>query len=141
MLVRKGAILPMMPVMQYIHEKKDYPITLKVYPGSVGQKTEFRLYEDDGTTTDYLKQQYSTTQYLCETSQEKISLTISAPENKGYAVQGKRSYELVIRLEEKPGKLLVNNKKYRYKWEEASKTCTLLHPVAAEELLVEILKK
>src|SRR5690606_5148565 len=49
-LVKRGSIIPMMPVMQYIHEKQDYPLTLQVFPGPEKTSSEFLMYEDDGVT-------------------------------------------------------------------------------------------
>jgi alpha-glucosidase/alpha-D-xyloside xylohydrolase len=50
--VRAGAILPIDPPRQYVDEPTDQPTTLSVYPGADG---EFVLYEDDGSSLDYLR--------------------------------------------------------------------------------------
>jgi alpha-D-xyloside xylohydrolase len=44
-------------VQQYIAQKPDAPIELRVYPG---KDAAFTLYEDEGTTYDYEKGQYTT---------------------------------------------------------------------------------
>jgi alpha-glucosidase/alpha-D-xyloside xylohydrolase len=49
---RAGAIIPLDPVRQYTAEPTEKPTALKVYPGADG---EFVLYDDDGTSLDYLK--------------------------------------------------------------------------------------
>lgn len=48
--VRGGAILPLGPVQQYVHEKSDEPLKVNIYPGEDGK---FLLYEDDGASFDY----------------------------------------------------------------------------------------
>jgi alpha-glucosidase/alpha-D-xyloside xylohydrolase len=50
--VRAGAIIPFDPIRQYTAESVTEPTTLRIYPGADGN---FTLYEDDGTTLDYLK--------------------------------------------------------------------------------------
>jgi alpha-D-xyloside xylohydrolase len=56
LLVKAGAILPMGPVTQYVDEKPDAPITLNVYTGADGK---FSLYEDDGVSNGYLRNEFS----------------------------------------------------------------------------------
>lgn len=57
--VKSGSIIPMMPVMQYIHQVQDYPITFRVY--GPDDPSSFTLYEDDGVTNDYKKNIFSST--------------------------------------------------------------------------------
>jgi|SRR5579875_94644 len=52
LFVRAGAILPLGPVKQYVHEKVDAPLSVTIYPGADGS---FLLYEDDGISFDYRK--------------------------------------------------------------------------------------
>jgi alpha-glucosidase/alpha-D-xyloside xylohydrolase len=48
--VRAGAILPFGPVKQYVDEKADEPLVVRIYPGADGS---FHLYEDDGKSFNY----------------------------------------------------------------------------------------
>ncbi|HEY3783082.1 MAG TPA: TIM-barrel domain-containing protein [Fimbriimonadaceae bacterium] len=50
--VRAGTILPLGPVIQYIGEKPEDPIELRIYPGA---NANFTLYEDAGNNNDYRK--------------------------------------------------------------------------------------
>ena len=52
LFMKAGSIIPMMPVMQYIHERDNYTIILRVFPKQNSVAT-FTLCEDDGTTNDY----------------------------------------------------------------------------------------
>jgi alpha-D-xyloside xylohydrolase len=54
--VRAGSIVPFGPDQQYIGEKDASTLTLYVYAGAAGQ---FSLYEDDGSTYDYERRQFS----------------------------------------------------------------------------------
>ncbi|GGX79775.1 alpha-xylosidase [Pseudoduganella dura] len=56
LFVKAGSIVPMGPVTQYVDEKPDAPVTLKVYTGADGQ---FSFYEDDGVSEDYQRGKYS----------------------------------------------------------------------------------
>jgi alpha-D-xyloside xylohydrolase len=55
--VRAGSILPLGPVQQYVTEKPDSPVELRVYPGA---DANFTLYDDEGTTYDYEHGQFAT---------------------------------------------------------------------------------
>jgi alpha-D-xyloside xylohydrolase len=54
--LRAGSIVTFGPAQQYIGEKPPNPLTIYVYAGADGR---FSLYEDDGVTYDYEKQQFS----------------------------------------------------------------------------------
>lgn len=54
--VRAGSILPLGPDLQYTSEKRADPLTLLVYTGA---DAHFSLYEDDGLTYGYERQQFS----------------------------------------------------------------------------------
>ncbi len=58
--VRAGAVIPMGPAMQYVGEKALDPLSLYVFPGD---KAEFTLYEDDGTSMNYTSGEFATTRY------------------------------------------------------------------------------
>jgi alpha-glucosidase (family GH31 glycosyl hydrolase) len=54
--IRAGAILPLGPVKQYSGEKVDQPLSVSIYPGSDGS---FLLYEDDGSSFNYRKGEWT----------------------------------------------------------------------------------
>ena len=56
LLVRAGSVVPLAPVQQYVGEKADSPLQLRIYPGADGH---FTLYDDDGSTYRYEKGQCS----------------------------------------------------------------------------------
>jgi alpha-D-xyloside xylohydrolase len=53
---RAGSIIPMGPDLQYIGEKPDDPITLKIYGGASG---DFSMYEDEGVNYNYQRGAFS----------------------------------------------------------------------------------
>jgi alpha-D-xyloside xylohydrolase len=56
LLVRAGSIVPLGPVEQYVNQKPDSPVELRIYPGADGH---FTLYADDGLTYHYEQGQRS----------------------------------------------------------------------------------
>lgn len=56
--VKAGAIVPLGPYLQYVAEKPDDPLELRVYRGADGT---FTLYEDEGDNTNYERDHYATT--------------------------------------------------------------------------------
>jgi alpha-D-xyloside xylohydrolase len=58
LLVKAGSIVPLGPVEQYVGEKADAPLEVRIYPGADGR---FMLYADDGTTYGYEHGQSSRT--------------------------------------------------------------------------------
>ena len=100
-----------MPVMQYIHADKHYPVTLKVFPGSSGAAA-FQLYEDDGTTNDYKKNIASRTDVSYESDDKHVRFTIDIRETGGY--QGDvRNYIVEIPAAGKPRSVTINGEKMK----------------------------
>ncbi|WP_298738766.1 DUF5110 domain-containing protein [uncultured Chitinophaga sp.] len=75
--VRAGAIIPVDPIRQYTAQTVNDPTTLKVYRGADGQYT---LYEDDGTSEDYLKGKTTLTRFTWDDDAGKFTI---APLSKG----------------------------------------------------------
>jgi alpha-glucosidase/alpha-D-xyloside xylohydrolase len=50
--IRAGSIIPVDPLRQYVSEKVEGDLTLRIYTGEDG---DYTLYEDDGISNDYLK--------------------------------------------------------------------------------------
>lgn len=111
--IKKGTIIPMMPVMQYIHEKKDFPILLYVTKPNEAQSVAFNLYEDDGESTAYLQNQHSNTRFELKTEKNAAVVKIHPRENKGYVHDGKRGYIIKIPATKKPGSVVINAEKIK----------------------------
>jgi alpha-glucosidase len=109
LFVRSGSIIPMMPVMQYIHQQKNYPIILKVFPKNSG-KISFELYEDDGISNDYKKDVASKRNITCESSKGQITLTVDSDKQSSYKPE-QRNFLVEIPLSEKPSAVLINGQK------------------------------
>ena len=156
--VKKGSIIPMMPVMQYIHEKKDYPLFIHIFPNYEDEIAKFELYEDDGESLDYLKDIYSKTLFSCTTQDDQYETTISY-EDKGFKTSDNRNFILKYHLEEKPNNILVDNKTINmvseeeiaksidnnskasiWSWDDKTKECWVQMPDKKKSLNITIIK-
>ncbi len=86
LFVRAGSIVPSGPAIQHTGNNSHSPVTLNVYTGADGS---FSLYEDDGTSRQYLHGRYS--RIPLKWDERTKTLTIGAREGNGYAgMAGKR---------------------------------------------------
>jgi alpha-glucosidase len=70
--VKAGSIIPLQPVMQYVDEKPIDCLTFKVFPGT----GEGILYEDDGSSFEYIQGIYSTTKYQVYQENQELIIEI-----------------------------------------------------------------
>jgi alpha-glucosidase len=110
LFVRKGSIIPMMPIMQYIHEEKNYPITLRVFPSSI--KSHFELYEDDGESNDYKKDVFSKTGFTTKAYKDKLEIEIAKRIEAGFSPEA-RDFILEVPLAQKPTAIILDNVKIK----------------------------
>ena len=69
--VRAGAIIPIDPVRQYMAETVREPTTVRVYSGADGQ---FRLYEDDGVSQEYLAGSFAWTNFKWDDRARRLAI-------------------------------------------------------------------
>lgn len=111
MFVKQGAIIPKMPVMQYVGEIDNAAMTFEIFP-STKEKTTFELYEDDGETNDYKKDVFSKTLIQVDGQENQCEIIINAPENTGFTLE-KRNFVVEVHLPEMPKKVMVDGKKIK----------------------------
>lgn len=158
LFVKKGSIIPQMPVMQFIGEIHDYPLILEIFPASTNRKAQFNVYEDDGETEDYKKDMYLRRKVLCASKEEylEISCTVEA-ENQYEGLM--RDHFYLVHMEEKPAKVNVAGKKIKtYKpgtmeqlaledvrrtgwiWNQQTRVCLIRIPAGATSEIITIEK-
>jgi alpha-glucosidase (family GH31 glycosyl hydrolase) len=71
---RAGAILPTGPVKQYTGEKVEGPLDIAVYPGANGS---FLLYEDDGSSFNYKKGEWTGIQMAWNDARKALTLRLA----------------------------------------------------------------
>ncbi len=89
--VRAGSIVPLGPEIQYAGQKAGAPIELRVYPGA---DASFTLYQDDGTTYDYEKGEYSTIPMRWNDSAH--TMTIGARQGSFPGIVAQRTFDVVL---------------------------------------------
>lgn len=109
MFVKAGSIIPQMPVMPYIGADPNAPLIFEVFPDT--KEARFELYEDDGVSLGYQKEQYRRTTVRCTPKEGFIELTISPEELGNYRPFNPRNYWIRIHLDTKPSKVYLNNQR------------------------------
>jgi alpha-glucosidase len=110
LLVKKGSVIPMMPVMQYIHEKKIFPIFFEIFPANENEKASFELYEDDGESLDYQKDTFLKTNVDCLTRTGNYEIRIEK-KGKGYQPPGRRNFIFQLHIDSRPKLVMWNSRK------------------------------
>ncbi len=111
LFVKKGSIIPMMPVMNYIHEREDYPLLVHIFPAQLNQQASFELYEDDGESLDYQRDIFGKTFINCKSISTGYELIISSTETNGFVGNKNRDMIIQLHLDKKPKTILAGSKK------------------------------
>lgn len=116
-LVKKGSILPKMPVMDYIGQMENTPMIFEIFPSE--KASSFSLYEDDGVTNDYKKDEFARTDIEVISEEDELQISIEKPEiSGGFEFSEKRNFWLEVHLSEKPSSVLNSKKLKRSKKEK-----------------------
>ncbi len=111
--VKKGSILPKMPVMQYIGEMQNYPVLFEIFPATEGKTAAFELYEDDGESNDYKIDVCKLTNITCASSSESWKVRIERSVKNGFNNQIVRNNGLNVHLDKCPSAVLLNGEKVK----------------------------
>jgi alpha-glucosidase len=97
--LREGAILPLGPVMQYVGEMAEEPLTLVCALGPEdGAHAEGALYEDDGASRDNERGVWSRTHFTAERVARRIIVRAARPDGPYRAARGAITIELRLPL-------------------------------------------
>jgi len=111
--VKRGSIIPQMPVMQYIGEKKNAPVWFEVFPASEGRSAVFTLYEDDGETNNYKRGICSKTEVKCVSAKEAWNVSVLRHNENGRNPETDRNFGIKIHLEQAPQSIFLNSVKLK----------------------------
>lgn len=111
--VKRGSIIPQMPVMQYIGEKKNAPVWFEVFPATEGRTATFMLYEDDGETNNYKKDSCNKTEVKCVSAKEAWNLSLLRHNENGRNPETVRNFGIKIHLEQTPQTIVLNSVKLK----------------------------
>lgn len=145
--VKSGSIIPQMPVMQFIKEKKNAPIWFEIFPALQGRSASFVLYEDDGETNNYKKDSCRRTEITCFSQKEAWNLSIIQNQVGMKSTEPNRNLGIRIHLDKAPREVLVDTGKLKstsldklekswyeisdkpsWCWDKASNTCWVKLP-------------
>ncbi len=90
---RAGAIIPVDPVRQYMAQKVDGPTTLEVFSGANGS---FTMYEDDGTSLDYLKDVGTWTRFTWDDAAKRLTIEPAPPAGVTNVDRGPREFRVRV---------------------------------------------
>ncbi len=93
LFVREGSIIPMIPVMQHVHESPWSDLTFHLYPAQRGQ---FLLYEDDGVSTAYKNGAFRTTLIDQKVNAQTWTITVGAGIGSYDGMINERHVEMVL---------------------------------------------
>jgi hypothetical protein len=102
--IKAGGIIPLKPYTDFIGQKLDDLLTLKVYAGADG---DFSLYEDEGDNRNYQAGNYALTRLTYDDAQQK--LTIPTQQGTYNGAPQKRAYDIVLYNAVIPTKVLLND--------------------------------
>jgi alpha-D-xyloside xylohydrolase len=89
--VKAGSILPMGKFIQYVGEKSDDTLEIRIYRGADGQ---FDLYEDEGDNYNYEKGEYMIIPFLWNEKNQTLSICGKEGSFKGFLI--KRIFNIVF---------------------------------------------
>ncbi|WP_319590202.1 glycoside hydrolase family 31 protein [uncultured Draconibacterium sp.] len=155
--VRKGAIVPQMPVMQFIGEQFDYPLLIEVFPADINKKAAFQVYEDDGETNNYKSDLYVQRKIQCLTKRSGIEIGYKEDILNGFKAQN-RNLVYQVHMDKKPSSVQLSDKKLKtfrlkqtedilsgeiekaaWTWDKVSGTCFIRIPFnkVNEKIVIE----
>lgn len=74
---RGGVPIPMQPYTERMSTTPLTDLVVRCYPGEDGKSGAFTLYEDDGTTSDYLKGKFAETALSCTKKGDSVTIKIA----------------------------------------------------------------
>jgi len=142
--VKRGSVIPTMPVMQYIGQVENYPVIFEVFPASEGRTATFELYEDDGESNDYKQNICRWTKVKCATTAESWTINLVRENENGYEPGFSRNEGFRVYLEKCPASVFFNKVKSKktnpeklesswyetsgnatWSWDESKGICTI----------------
>ena len=109
LFIRKGAIIPMGPVMQYRSEREVDEVEIYCYPSE--EKSRFDYYEDDGISFDYKQGKYALSEITLIGNDKSVILTVSP-----HAESRVRQWRAVFAVKTSPQRVVSGGKDVPFTW-------------------------
>ena len=110
LFIRKGAIIPLGPVMQYRLERPVDEVEIYCYPSE--EKTYFKYYEDDGISLDHLQGKYALSEITLTGNEKSITLTLSPHEESRV-----RQWRAVFAAKSAPRRIVSGGQTLPFNWD------------------------
>lgn len=110
--VKKGSLVPQMPVMQYINEKKNYPLIIDVFSAGINKKARFEIYEDDGETNNYKQNSFGKRKIVSKTTRSGIELLYREEVSNDYQLENRAVFYKIF-FTEKPSSVMIDGDKVK----------------------------
>ncbi len=120
LLVRAGAIIPMRDYAPSVLRGNNATLTLDVYPEGSVKETEFTLYEDDGTSNDYLTNGYAATTFTCQPGPQLVKFHVGAIQGDYAGKLKHRQWQLALHLSSPPAAVRLGGKPARWKYDSTT---------------------
>jgi alpha-glucosidase (family GH31 glycosyl hydrolase) len=118
LLVKEGAIIPMRNYARAVALGTNDTLVIKVFPTTDNSRGEFYLYEDDGTSNDYINGKVAVTKMETVGFFSSEKRFFIAPVEGNYEGMNKnRFYTVRLFSKEKPTAVSLNGKKVKYSWD------------------------
>ncbi len=112
--VRAGAIVPMAPPMLHTDERPLSPLIVNVFPLQSGERSEYTLYEDAGSTSAYTEDEAARTKLTAAEDGDTLTVKVAAVQGSYPGMPVQRSYELRLPGDWPPAQVTVNGVEMPY---------------------------
>ena len=112
--VSEGAIVPMVPPMQYTNQKPVDPLIVTVFPFRTLTSSVYEMYEDAGDSRGYQLAQFGRTELRAGTEGNKVTVTIDGVKGNYPGTPTARGYEIRLPGDWPPQSVTVNGEAASY---------------------------
>ncbi|AZQ65001.1 DUF5110 domain-containing protein [Flammeovirga pectinis] len=125
LFIKGGLPIPMQDYTPRMTTSSIQNLRVKCYPGLQNQESSFKLYEDDGTSINYKKGEYTVTNLTYKRKDNTHKITIT-PEEGNFANQLKnRTYQVEFMGAKKAKSATINGKKAKVVYNDTLKCNTI----------------
>ncbi len=125
LLVRAGAIIPLRDYAPSVLRGNNATLTLDVYPEGAPAVSQFTLYEDDGTSNDYLTNGFATTRLTCAVSEELVRLSQEPIQGNYVGRLEQRRWIIEMHLATSPAAVTLNGRPVRWHYDPSARLLRL----------------
>jgi len=134
LFIKQGSIIPMREYASSVEKGNNNSLTLHIYPGD---NSRFNLLEDDGTSNDYLRGIYSSTNIELISSLDKLALKIYPVDGYYKGMNKTRKWNLYVHFYKAPVQVKINQQNHKFSYDETKKVAIVEVPRRSVKQLIE----